>query len=80
MKPTKVIIDCDPGHDDAIALLMAHRMPEVDLIGVTTVCGNAPLERTTANCLRIMELLGATDVPVAAGCVTPLARPLVSTW
>ena len=77
MKPTKVIIDCDPGHDDAIALLMAHRMPEVDLIGVTTVCGNAPLERTTANCLRIMELLGATDVPVAAGCVTPLARPLV---
>ena len=77
MKPTKVIIDCDPGHDDAIALLMAHRMPEVDLIGVTTVCGNAPLERTTANCLRVMELLGATDVPVAAGCVTPLARPLV---
>ncbi|MBC7281059.1 nucleoside hydrolase [Hoeflea sp.] len=77
MKPTKVIIDCDPGHDDAIALLMAHRMPEVDLIGVTTVCGNAPLERTTANCLRIMELLGATGVPVAAGCVTPLGRPLV---
>ena len=77
MKPTKVILDCDPGHDDAIALLMAHKLPEVDLLAVTTVCGNAPLERTTANALRIMELIGATGVPVAAGCQSPIARSLV---
>ncbi|WP_421850480.1 nucleoside hydrolase [Oricola sp.] len=77
MKPTKVILDCDPGHDDAIALLMAHKLPEVELLAVTTVCGNAPLAKTTANALRIMELIGATDVPIAAGCVSPIARPLV---
>lgn len=77
MKPIKVIIDCDPGHDDAIALLMAHKLPEIELIAVTTVCGNAPLERTTINARRIMELLEATDVPIAAGCSTPLARQLV---
>ena len=77
MKPIKVIIDCDPGHDDAIALLMAHKLPEIELVAVTTVCGNAPLERTTINARRIMELLEATDVPIAAGCSTPLARQLV---
>ena len=77
MKPIKVIIDCDPGHDDAIALLMAHRLPEIELVAVTTVCGNAPLARTTINARRIMELLGASDVPIAAGCASPLARPLV---
>lgn len=77
MKPIKVIIDCDPGHDDAIALLMAHKLPEIELVAVTTVCGNAPLERTTINARRIMELLDATDVPIAAGCSTPLARQLV---
>ena len=77
MKPIKVIIDCDPGHDDAIALLMAHKLPEIELVAVTTVCGNAPIERTTINARRIMELLEATDVPIAAGCSTPLARQLV---
>nr|WP_309084911.1 nucleoside hydrolase [Chelativorans sp.] len=77
MKPIKVILDCDPGHDDAIALVMAHRSPAIDLLGVTTVCGNAPLAKTTSNALRILELIGARDVPVAAGCVQPLARPLV---
>tara|TARA_R100001129_G_scaffold185698_2_gene174764 strand:- start:5048 stop:5977 length:930 start_codon:yes stop_codon:yes gene_type:complete len=77
VKPIKVIIDCDPGHDDAIALLMAHKLPEIELVAVTTVCGNAPLERTTINARRIMELLEATDVPIAAGCSTPLARQLV---
>ena len=77
MKPIKVIIDCDPGHDDAIALLMAHKLPEIELVAVTTVCGNAPIERTTINARRIMELLDATDVPIAAGCSTPLARKLV---
>jgi pyrimidine-specific ribonucleoside hydrolase len=72
-----LLIDCDPGHDDAIALVMAHRSPAIDLLGVTTTCGNAELEKTTRNCLRILEAIGAQDVPVAAGCVRPLARPLV---
>ena len=77
MTPTPILLDCDPGHDDAIAMVMAHRSPLIDLRGVTTTCGNAPLDRTTRNALRILELIGARDVPVAAGCVRPLARPLV---
>ncbi|MGV1848348.1 MULTISPECIES: nucleoside hydrolase [Rhizobium] len=77
MKKIPVLIDCDPGHDDAIALVMAHRSPAIDLLGVTTVCGNATLDRTTTNARRILEFIGATDVPIAAGCVSPLARSLV---
>ena len=75
MTPTPILVDCDPGHDDAIALVMAHRSPAVELLGVTTTCGNAELEKTTANALRILEYIGAGDVPVAAGCHRPLARP-----
>lgn len=74
---TPILYDCDPGHDDAIALVMAHRSPAIDLLGVTTTCGNAELERTTANAIRVLDFLGATDVPVAAGSARPLARPLV---
>lgn len=74
---TPILYDCDPGHDDAIALVMAHRSPEIELLGVTTTCGNAELERTTANAIRVLDFLGATNVPVAAGCARPLARPLV---
>ena len=77
MKKIPVIMDCDPGHDDAIALVMAHRSEAIDLLGVTTVCGNATLERTTVNTLRILEFIGAADVPVAKGCETPICRPLV---
>jgi purine nucleosidase/pyrimidine-specific ribonucleoside hydrolase len=73
---TPILYDCDPGHDDAIALVMAHRSPAIDLLAVTTTCGNAELEKTTSNALRILDYLGA-DVPVAAGCHRPLARPLV---
>lgn len=75
--PTPILFDCDPGHDDAIALVMAHRSPEIELLGVTTTCGNAELDKTTANAIRILDFVGATDVPVAAGCARPLARPLV---
>ena len=71
-----IILDCDPGHDDAIALVMAHRSPDIDLVGVTTVCGNAPIEATTRNALRVMDFIGADAVPVARGCYRPLARPL----
>ncbi len=72
--PTPIIIDCDPGHDDAFALLLAAASPEVELIGVTTVAGNQTLEKTTANALKILELAGRGDIPVAAGAADPLVR------
>jgi inosine-uridine nucleoside N-ribohydrolase len=75
--PVPVILDCDPGHDDAIALLLALASPELELLGVTTTYGNQTLEKTTANALRVLELVGRTDVPVAAGAERPLARELV---
>ena len=76
-----VLIDCDPGHDDAIALLLALASPELDLLGVTTVAGNQTLEKTTANALRVLEFVGRRDVPVAAGAERPLLRdPFVATY
>jgi inosine-uridine nucleoside N-ribohydrolase len=77
MSPTPILIDCDPGHDDAIALLLALASPEVELLGVTTVHGNQTLEKTTANALRVLELAGRTDIQVAAGADRPLERELV---
>ncbi|MDQ3163816.1 MAG: nucleoside hydrolase [Gaiellaceae bacterium] len=71
-----IILDCDPGHDDAIALLLALASPEVELLGVTTVHGNQTLEKTTENALRVLELVGRTDVPVARGADRPLERTL----
>ncbi len=71
-----VLLDCDPGHDDAIALLLALASPELELLGVTTVHGNQTLAKTTANALRVLELAGRADVPVAAGAERPLAREL----
>ncbi len=72
--PVPIIIDCDPGHDDAVALMLAVASPELELLGVTTVAGNQTLEKTTANALRILELTGREDVPVAAGAEAPLVR------
>ena len=72
--PIPVILDCDPGHDDAIALLLALSSPELELLGVTTTYGNQTLEKTTANALRVLELVGRGDVPVAAGADRPLRR------
>jgi inosine-uridine nucleoside N-ribohydrolase len=69
-----IIIDCDPGHDDAIALMLAAASPEVDLLGVTTVAGNQTVEKTTANALRVLDLVGRSDVPVAMGAGHPLVR------
>lgn len=68
------IIDCDPGHDDALAIALALARPELRVMAITTVAGNASLERTTRNALRVLALLGRTDVPVAAGAVRPLVR------
>jgi inosine-uridine nucleoside N-ribohydrolase len=70
-----VLMDCDPGHDDAIALLLALASPEIDLLGVTTVHGNQTLEKTTANALRVLELAGRSDIEVAAGAARPLVGP-----
>jgi inosine-uridine nucleoside N-ribohydrolase len=76
---TPVLIDCDPGHDDAMALLLALASPELDLLGVSTVHGNQTLVKTTANALRVLEFVGRGDVPVAAGADRPLLRaPMVA--
>ena len=76
MSPTPVILDVDPGHDDAVAIMLACGAPELDLLAVTTVAGNVPLEKTTRNALRVLSLIGHTDVPVAAGASSPLRRAL----
>jgi inosine-uridine nucleoside N-ribohydrolase len=73
-----IVIDCDPGHDDAIAILLALASPEVELVGVTTVAGNQTLDKTTRNALKVLELADRTEVPVAAGADAPLARKLVT--
>jgi pyrimidine-specific ribonucleoside hydrolase len=74
--PTPIILDCDPGHDDAIAILLALASPEVELLGITTVHGNQTLDKTTLNALKVLELAGRADVPVARGAERPLAREL----
>ena len=74
MTPTPIILDCDPGHDDAIALLLAVASPEVELIGVTTVGGNQTVDKTTNNALRVLELAGRSDVPVYRGADRPFIR------
>ena len=71
-----IILDCDPGHDDAIALLLALASPEVEVLGVTTVHGNQTLAKTTANALRVLDLAGRSDIAVAAGAERPLVREL----
>src|SRR6516165_10815978 len=71
-----IVIDCDPGHDDAIAILLALASPEVELIGITTVAGNQTLDKTTRNALVTLDIAGRTDIPVAAGADAPLVRAL----
>jgi purine nucleosidase len=75
---TRIILDCDPGHDDAMAIVLAHGAPEVELAAITTVAGNHGLELTTLNALRICSLCGIDGIPIAAGCAAPLIRPLVT--
>ena len=74
MTPTPIILDCDPGHDDAIAILLALASPELELRAVTTVSGNQTLDKTTNNALRVLELAGRTDIPVYAGADAPFVR------
>ncbi|MEE1953847.1 pyrimidine-specific ribonucleoside hydrolase RihA [Aeromonas sp. 75A] len=72
-----VILDCDPGHDDAIALILALASPELKVQAVTTSAGNQTPDKTLNNALRILTLLGRDDIPVAAGAPKPLARELI---
>jgi inosine-uridine nucleoside N-ribohydrolase len=76
--PFRVIIDTDPGVDDALALLLAMRSPELKIEGITPVAGNVPLTLTLPNALRMVEIAGRDDIPVAAGASAPLLRRLVT--
>ncbi len=79
MKRRKIIIDTDPGQDDAVAILLALASPdEIEVLGVTAVAGNVPLPLTQRNARIVCELAGRTDVPVFAGSDRPLSRPLVT--
>ncbi len=73
---TRIILDCDPGIDDALAIAFAHGHPANDLLGITTVAGNVGLAATTANALAVCEFIGAGGTPVTAGCAGPLLRPV----
>ena len=74
---SSLIIDCDPGVDDAIALLLAFSA-SLPILGITTVAGNVPLTLTTTNALKICALASRTDIPIFAGCPRPLLRPLAT--
>ncbi|GFE51742.1 hypothetical protein So717_34950 [Roseobacter cerasinus] len=79
MSPRKIIIDTDPGQDDAVAILLALASPEeIEVLGITCVAGNVPLELTSKNARIICELAGKPDVKVFAGCDRPLGRKLVT--
>ena len=72
----KVILDCDPGHDDAFAMMLA--VQNLDVLGITTIGGNCTLENVTKNALKVLEVLGRTDIPVFAGHSCPTTVPLVT--
>jgi purine nucleosidase len=77
--PRNIIIDTDPGQDDAVALLLALASPEdLEILGVVTVAGNVPLPHTTTNARQVLELAGRRDVPIYAGCARPMRRKLVT--
>ena len=74
--PKKIILDCDPGLDDAVAILLAHGNPEIELLAITTVVGNQTLEKVTRNALLVADVAGITGIPIAAGCDRPLVRKI----
>lgn len=77
MEKTKIILDCDPGHDDAVAIMLAAKSPKIDLLGITVVAGNQTLENTERNARNIVQCLGI-DVPVYAGCAQPMVREQIT--
>src|SRR5215831_4917462 len=78
MTPRPIIIDTDPGLDDAVAILLAFASPELEVLGLTAVAGNVPLALTEANARRLCELAKRRDAKVFAGCTRPMVRPLVT--
>ncbi len=72
----KVIIDCDPGTDDAIAIMLALNSEELDILGITTVCGNSPLENCTQNALDVIDFSSEKEIPVFAGLDKPIQRDI----
>ena len=72
-----ILLDCDPGHDDAIAIVLALASPELDVKAITSSAGNQTPEKTLRNVLRMLTLLNRTDIPVASGAVKPLMRNLI---
>ena len=73
MEKKKIILDCDPGHDDAVAIMLAAKSEKLDLLGITVVAGNQTLEKTQVNARNVCQCLGL-DVPVYAGCGQPMVR------
>ena len=74
--PRKIILDCDPGQEDAIAILLAHGNAQIELLAVSTVVGNQMLDKVTRNALALAEIAGIVGVPFAAGCPRPLVRTI----
>ncbi|MDD3222611.1 MAG: nucleoside hydrolase [Lachnospiraceae bacterium] len=74
----RVIIDCDPGIDDSLALMYALSAPELEVIGITIVCGNVPVDLGIENARKVCRLMGREDIPIYAGAEAPLKRPLVT--
>lgn len=77
-RPQPIVLDCDPGHDDALAILLAAADPTLELVAITTVAGNQSLDKTTLNARRICSVAGIRDVPIAAGCDRPLVRSRIA--
>ena len=74
----KIILDCDPGHDDAVAIMLAAASHDIDLLGITCVGGNSTLENTKLNALKVCSLIGRTDIKIYAGSDRPLKFDLVT--
>lgn len=77
MKKIPVILDCDPGHDDAIAMILACASVKLDVLAITTVGGNQTVAKTTNNALRVLKFINKVDIPLAMGAGMPLVKPLV---
>lgn len=74
IKKRKIILDCDPGHDDAVAIMMAASNPGIELLGVTIVSGNQTVEKTSLNGLKVLQWIGKGDIPCFQGCSRPMIR------
>ncbi|MGB5953017.1 MAG: nucleoside hydrolase [Ornithinimicrobium sp.] len=74
--PTSIILDCDPGHDDVFAMMLAHGSPDIELLAITTVVGNQTLDKVTYNARSVARVMGMDGIPIAAGCTRPLIRAL----